>query len=203
MNAPSNIDLKHTLVGDYARNQKRVGLEPDMGAIESQVLADLAMVDQYESEQASKPAPVRVAKERDIHTNELDAELEKNNMRAYVKDVADDEQPGDMILDATPKSEKAIRMFGRVKQILRPRGDIAAEARKGKDLRDCTSECTDPVLALEFLELWTWYGPLRRLPSPKNKFFMMTNTDAAMAFVRGLEDICDRSTGRFGPWWVK
>lgn len=203
MEAPSDIGLKNILVGDYSRNAKRAGVTPDMGEIENQVLADLAMVDQYEAEQASKPKPAPVKKERDIHTNELDAELEKNNMRAYVREVPEDEDGGDIILDATPKSEKAIRMFGRIKQILRPRGDIAAEARKGRSLRDCTSECTDPVLAQDFLELWTWYGPLRRLPSPKNEFFMMSNTDAAMKFVATLERICDRSTGKFGPWWVK
>jgi hypothetical protein len=199
---PSDIELKQVIAGDYARNAQRAGATPDMGAIERQVLADLAMVDQYEAEQAAKPKPVRVAKERDIRTDELDTELAKTGMRAYVKDDPQERQ-GDMILDATPKSERAIRMFGRVKQILRPRGDIGAVARKGGDLRDCTIECTDPALSLEFLELWTWYGPLRALPSPKNKFFYMTDTDAAAAFIRGLEDICDRSTGKFGPWWVK
>lgn len=202
MKPPSNIELKNVMVSDYARGVKNSGGTPDMAAVERQVLADLAMVDQYNSEEAAKPKRAPVVKERDIRTSELETELADKNLRAYVRDIPE-EETGDMILDATPKSEKAIRMFGRVKQFMRPRGDIGAVARGGGALRDCVVECTDPDLSLEFLELWTWYGPLRRLPNPKNKFFLMNDLDAAAAFIRGLEDICDRSTGKFGPWWVK
>ena len=202
MKPPSDIQLREVIAQDYKRNAERVGQTPDMGAIEAQVLADLAMVDQYESEQASKPARVPVKKERDIRTDELDAEIEKHKLKVSVTDDPED-RPGDMICDAVPKSERAVRMFGRIKQILRPRGDIAAMARSGNDLRDCTRECTDPELAIEFLELWTWYMPLRALASSKNKFYWLSDGDAARLFVRGLEDICDKSTGRFGPWWVK
>lgn len=202
MKPPSDIGLKQVLVQDYKRNAERVGMTPDMASIESQVLADLAMVDQYEADQASKPAPAPVAKERDIRTNELDKECAEKNLRAYVKDNPTD-KPGDAICDATPKSERAVRMFGRIKQIMRPRGDIAAMASRGNTLAECTRECTDPELSLEFLELWTWYMPLRGLASPKNKFYWLSDGDAARRFIRGLEDICDKSTGKFGPWWVK
>lgn len=203
MKPPSDIGLRQVLVQDYKRNAERAGATPDMGSIERQVLADLAMVDQYEAEQASKPAPVAAPpKPRDIRTDELDKECADKNLRAYVKDNPTD-KPGDMICDAVPKSERAVRMFGRIKQIMRPRGDIAAMARKGNTIAECTIECTDPALSLEFLELWTWYMPLRGLPSPKNRFYWLSDGDAAKAFIRGLEDICDKSVGKFGPWWVK
>lgn len=202
MKPPSDIELREAVVQDYKRNAERAGNAPNMDAIESQVLKDLAMVDMYEAEQASKPAHVPVKKERDIRTDELDKECKEKNLRAYVKDSPSDDR-GDMICDAVPKSERAVRMFGRIKQILRPRGDIGAMARRGNTIAESTIECTDPKLSLEFLELWTWYMPLRALPSPKNKFYWMSDGDAAKAFIRGLEDICDRSTARFGPWWVK
>ena len=202
MKPPSDIGLKEVLVSDYAGAAKRSGLPVDMGDIERQVLSDLDMVEQYNAEQALKPAHVPVKKERDIRTDELEAELADKNMRAYVRDIPDDEE-GDPILDAAPKSERMIRAFGRVKQFMRPRGDVGAVARRGGALRDCVVECTDPELSLEFLELWTWYGPLRRMPSKKNTFFYLNEYDAAAKFIRGLEDICDRSTGKFGPWWVK
>lgn len=202
MKPPSDIELRQAVVQDYKRNAERAGQTPDMNAIEAQVLKDLAMVDMYDAEQASKPARVPVKKERDIRTDELTAEIEANNLKVYVKDDPTD-KPGDMICDATPKSERAVRMFGRIKQILRPRGDIGAMARRGNTIAESTIECTDPELALEFLELWTWYMPLRMLASSKNKFYWLNDGDAAKLFIRGLEDICDRSTGRFGPWWVK
>lgn len=202
MKPPSDIGLKQVMVSDYAGASQRAGTSPDMAAIERQVLADLDMVEQYNAEQATKPKREPVKLERDIHTNELDAELADKNMRAYVRDIPADEA-GDPILDAAPKSERMIRAFGRVKQFMRPRGDIAAVAKRGGSLRDSVIECTDPELSLEFLELWTWYGPLRRMPSPKNTFFYLNEYDAAAKFIRGLEDICDRSTGKFGPWWVK
>lgn len=202
MKPPTNIELRQQVVQDYKRNAERVGQTPDMEAIESLVLKDLAMVDMYEAEQASLPVRKPVKKERDIRTDELDKELAEKNLRAYVKDDPTDDG-GDMICDATPKSEKAIRMFGRIKQILRPRGDIAAMARRGNTIAESTIECTDPKLALEFLELWTWYMPLRSLPSPKNRFYWLSDWDAARSFMSELERICDKSTGKFGPWWVK
>lgn len=199
-----DIELKQALVGDYSRNAQRMGVSPDMGAIETQVLKDLNMVDAYESEQAAVPMPAKpdATRQRDIKTDELDAELSKHGMRAYCKDTPTERKP-DMICDATPKSEKAVRMFGRIKQILRPRGNIAAVAQRGGSLRDSTVECTDPELAKEFLELWVWYIPLRALWSPKNQYYWLSDYDAARVFLRGLEDICNRSTGRFGAWWVK
>lgn len=202
MKPPSNIELKDQLVGDYARNAKRIGMAPDMSQIERQVLDDLNMVDAYEAEQAAKPKVAPVAKKRDIRTDELEAELQKHKLKATVNETPKG-RGQDIICDAVPKSEKAIRMFGRIKQILRPRGDIGAMARRGNTIGECTIECTDPKLALEFLELWTWYIPLRSLASPKNRFYWLGDHQAARLFISELEKICDRSTGRFGPWWVK
>ena len=201
MAIPSDIELKHQLVGDYKRNAERVGAAPDLGDLEAQVLADLAMVDQYEAEQASRPTPKpKEKKPRDIRTNELEQELAEHNMRAYVDENPQD-RVGDIIVDRTPKSEKAIAMFSRIKLILTPRGSIAQAAANGKDMHDALIECNCPALAREFLELWSWYVPLRGLKSLKNPFYLMHDGDAARKFIRGLEDICDRSNGWAGVNW--
>lgn len=201
MKPPSDLELKHALVGDYKRNAERAGVTPDIGALESQVLADLAMVDQYDAEQASKPDPKpKERKPRDIRTNELEQELAEHNMRAYV-DENPRERAKDIMADTRPKSPRAIAMFARIKQILTPRGSIAKAAASGKDMHDALVECNCPALAREFLELWSWYVPLRGLKSLKNPFYMMSDGDAARKFLRGLEDICDRSNGWAGTNW--
>ena len=195
-------ELKDATVRDYTRNARRMGLQPDLESIEALVVHDLTLVDRYEADQASKPKKKPAKKERDIRTDELQEQLDEHGMRAYVNENPKD-RPGDAIADATPKSEKAIAMFARIKEILRPRGSIAAAANQGKTLEESLIECQAPVLAREFLELWTWYVPLRALWSPKNPFYWLSDGDAAKKFIRGLEDICDRSTGQFGHWWVK
>lgn len=194
--------LREAQIRDYKRGAERMGMEADMLAIEAQVVADLELVDRYEAEQKAAPPKKPKERKRDIRTDELDKYLAKHDMRAYVAD-GPVERTKDIIADATPKSDKAIAMFQRIKQILRPRGSIAAQAQKGRTMAESLIECSDPKLANEFLELWTWYGPLRGLYSPKNEFYWLSDGDAARKFVRGLEDICDRSTGKFGPWYTK
>lgn len=59
-----------------------------------------------------------------------------------------------------------------------------------------------PSLAREYLRLWGHYL-LPDRNTTHNPFMGMNDRDRAKKFMRAVMDICDRSTGRLGPWWVK
>lgn len=62
-------------------------------------------------------------------------------------------------------------------------------------------------LAQEYVEAWTYYMTRSKPPPLKgadhNPFRFMSDVDAAKKFMRLVEDICDRSTGRLGAWYVR
>jgi len=64
-----------------------------------------------------------------------------------------------------------------------------------------------PDLAKQYAETWIFYMT-RTKPGPPNKvdhnpFRNLTDTDAMRKFIRLVEDICDRSTGKLGAWCTK
>lgn len=60
-----------------------------------------------------------------------------------------------------------------------------------------------PKLAAEYLLEFKLYNFLRHRDHESNKYRGLTEPEAARKFMRIVEDICDRSTGRLGGWWVK
>ena len=81
------------------------------------------------------------------------------------------------------------------------------EGAKASTFGRATDSAECPALAKEYLELYAYYMT-RRAPAPlykidHNPFRHLSDKDAARMFERRVEDICDRSTGRLGPWWVK
>lgn len=63
-----------------------------------------------------------------------------------------------------------------------------------------TAACPD--LALEWWKTYADYRLRHRL-SRHNLFLGLSERDAARKLVRIVMDLCDRSTGRLGPWWVR
>lgn len=64
-----------------------------------------------------------------------------------------------------------------------------------------------PKLAKEYLELYAYYMTRAR-PAPlfgidHNPFRHLSDKDAARMFERRVEGICDKSTGKLGPWYTK
>ena len=62
-------------------------------------------------------------------------------------------------------------------------------------------------LAKEYVETYAFYL-MRTRPAPvdridHNPFRHMSDFDAFKAFVRRVEDICDRSTGKLGSWYTR
>lgn len=64
-----------------------------------------------------------------------------------------------------------------------------------------------PHLAREAIELWHFYFADRFKPPPltgidRNPFRGLSDKDAAGKFMRLVEDVCDRSTGKMGSWYA-
>ena len=62
-------------------------------------------------------------------------------------------------------------------------------------------------LAQQYIETWSFYM-FRSKPAPlvgtdHNPFRHLSDGDAIRKFVRMVEDICDRSTGKLGSWCTR
>ncbi len=66
-----------------------------------------------------------------------------------------------------------------------------------------TADAEMPKLAAEYLRLWKLYSWLRWCNADWNPFRGLSDRDASRKFMRMVMDICDRSTGRMGGWWVR
>lgn len=60
-----------------------------------------------------------------------------------------------------------------------------------------------PLLAAEYMRQFKLFTYLRFRDHDSNPYRGMSDRDSARKFMRIVEDICDRSTGKLGAWYVK
>ncbi len=188
---------KAAIVESYMRSFQAAGVSADAREIEAMVVADCQLVDAAGVATATrgerKPAPARTAPAEHVA-----AEAERNGLRATVG-------PGKVVkvraLDGDPRavSERWALAAYRIAQIIQ---GAAAGTTLGN-----TGGAAVPALAREYFETWSYFttrhAPQRQLGRvDHNPFRGMSDADAARKFMRLCEDICDRSTGRFGQWQV-
>jgi hypothetical protein len=81
------------------------------------------------------------------------------------------------------------------------------QGAKANNIKAATGNAECPKLALEFADLYTYYLTRAKAPPTKGKdhnpFRHLSDVDAFRVFVRKVEDICDRSTGKLGAWYLK
>lgn len=192
--------LRDATVRDYARNVRRAGGVPDMRAIERLALADLALVDAHERERKRAPAPAKKIEQPKKRSNELEEHCQEHGIRTAVRECTPEKPRSVLDMNAQAVSERWGYAMGRINRILEPRGNIKAAANKGMDA--VVQEAAYPKLAAKFLNLWTWFL-MRHTRSKWNPFYGMSQQDAARMFMRGVENICDESTGVLGSWYTK
>lgn len=83
----------------------------------------------------------------------------------------------------------------RIARILEGAGQAGA-----KTIASGIRDAEIPKLAREYVELIAHYKFFRHRRSRWNPFLDMSDVDAAKMFVAEIYNICDRSTGRMGPW---
>lgn len=81
------------------------------------------------------------------------------------------------------------------------------EGAAGSTLAGAVANAQIPHLAKQYTETWGYYLT-RSKPPPANRvdhnpFRGQSDKDASRKFMRLVEDICDKSTGVLGSWFVK
>lgn len=194
----TGIALRDAMAEDYAANWRRLGLGVDFQALQALATSDLQLVEAAErnagyqfAPSESEPAPPRTT------ASDLIAEQGMQLVGEHRTKFRS------RVLDAPPAEvgERFQAAIARIARIMSPRGDLrTAYVRGGFDA--AVREMEAPALAREVLELFVHYSALRNRSSRWNPFAGMTPKDSARALIRALEDVCDRSTGLFGQWFI-
>jgi hypothetical protein len=183
----SPVAIREATVRDYARAASRTGAAPSSAELERRAVADCEMADAYmrgidkspplKQKPRSKPAPA-----------------------PYDPGAGLDLKPGrssaspEMAADFAKYSARWPFAMGRMKRIL-------AGATPSRDPIQVAMTCEIPTLALAMLRLHRNYL-MRSSESRNNPFRGLGEIDARRALVRFVEDICDKSASKMGPWWV-
>jgi hypothetical protein len=193
--------LRDATIRDYKRQAERMGIVADMAAIERQAIADCNLFDAVlrlsGPSSPAKPDPAKVAAKADA-LDELAAREGVDVIREQNRVIKERISK----LTAVPKPDsKWAHALGR-------RARILSGATPSTDRRKLVSTCEIPALAWEFLRLHAWavtrirIGNPPRLTGEANPFDHLSLRDFVAKFEAMTYDICDRSTGRLGPWWV-
>ena len=184
-------ELRDVTMRDYLRAAERSGRPVDMVEIYRTAIRHLEIVDAYN---------------RGI---DLTRPTEKPKQSAEPRRFVAPEHPGERVAVAPTTGirdrnilhrnpiEVSMRWSHAIARIRR----IIAGASAGSSLAAGTTTAECPDLALRFLRLWADFMTRHR-ESRHNPFRGYSEADCARIFMRGVEDICDASSGRLGPWMV-
>lgn len=218
MTAAAKIDgpaLREVTVRDYKRAAERAGASVDLAAIEALALADCntyaAVTRDRKPVAAATPDPAKVAEKEQA----LDRQVKAETGTKLVDTVGSSLIP--QMARRTKPDERFSLAKGRMKQITRGADPLAWTPSTASDedkYKAITSTCEIPELALALVRLeahWSLYVILHDAPpsmravlgrglDETNVFEGMAFVDAFKKYQRLIEDICDKSTGRLGPW---
>lgn len=195
---PTPQELRDGMVEDYADQVRRAGGNVPIGDIERIVGQDLQIFDAIERERRAVPAVKPAVPDGRVDT--AAAAIRNRGMELRRTPEGQWTDRHDPILSGDPHdvSAKFPAMMARIKRILEPRGDV-----RQRSLSQSLIEVTAPKLAREFLHIFLCYQS-PSLPVRANPFRAVASArDRARIFLRAVEDLCDRSTGSMGPWWVR
>lgn len=182
----SPTELRELTVRDYKRNAERMGLDVPVADLEKLALHDLHMVDAYESGVDLSPKKATPKKKVKPEIVDPTGGLPFKAPPSHIDSMT--------VADFMAISARWPFAMGRMKRIL-------AGATPNRDPLRVAMTCEVPELALKMVRLHrNWL--LRGRDSRHNPFRGLSEIDARRALVRFVEDICDQSSGRMGPWWV-
>jgi len=184
--ALSPYERRERIVASYMAGFQAQGIAADPLAVERMVVSDMQLVDH------AQPAPAKAKRARSSEPKPPRRARHANPAGAAVRSRITD---GDPLL-VSAKWGGAVRRFG---QILQTHG-------KASSIVLAIADAEVESLAKQAAEVWGFYMTRGRPPPPgidHNPFRGMSTKDASLKLMRLVEDICDRSTGRMGPWWVR
>ncbi len=181
-------DVREATVRDYKRNAQRAGIDVPLRVLEQLATHDCQMADAYVSRgvDLSPPRTKPRPKARPVEP--------RDDLGGLMKAAPATRDKPLTVADFTALSARWPFAMGRMKRII-------AGATPSRDPLQVAATCEMPVLAVEVIRLQrNWL--MRHRDSRHNPFRGLNDIDARRALVRFVEDICDKSTGKMGPWWV-
>jgi hypothetical protein len=198
-------EMRARLARSYLESYRRAGIQHTEQEIHALAVADCELVDaaRRNGELSSGPQTPDFARFGNRPTEQPIAEpirqaLEETNTR-----LAPDATPERIaVLHQNPTKvvEKWAYATARINRIIEGAGGAAT-------IGGAIANAEYPKLAREYAELWAFFMT-RHKPPPRdrvdhNPFRLLSDRDASRMFMRKVYDICDRSTGVLGSWWVK
>lgn len=184
--------VKSTMVEDYAEAARQRGVNVSSSEVERAVLEDLRITDAVERE--SKPTRVVEREELKAASAELAgararAEAEATGHKLYKRPIAPPRvDPRLAFLARPPRTDKELAIITRLGRIL---------AIRSKFRPSLTNDYAVPALADEFATL------MEDLRGPRGEFMGKSARDCERMFWAKAERLCEKSTGKLGPYWVK
>ena len=197
------LELRDRTIRDYTRNMGAAGMPADAAGIERLAKADLQLADAYKRDEPVGMAPSEASRIAAREAARAAAEAKAREDGIEIKREARDLGPQFDLPPEYGNSERWRLAKGRMARIVAGAGAPLRHPDGSFDFRAMTSTCEIPHLAYRYLCAWFNFD-FRYIPETArhNPFFMMPKREASMKLAREVEDICDTSSGRLGPWFV-
>ncbi len=197
-------EIRDRMAAGYLESYRRAGMSLTPAEAEALAISDCELIDAARragelSGGPKDPAKLNPARERPDPL--LEAQRETNT-RLVVSGEGEPEYQRYRFMHRNPMliSERWGAACARINRILEG-------AARATTFEKAASGAEYPALVHAYQELWSYFLT-RQMPPPSkgvdhNPFRHMSDSDAAWKFMRLVEDICDRSTGVLGSWFVK
>lgn len=189
------IQKRDVLVKSYMDSYRRANIAMTRDEVERQVIADCELVDAAAraGELSNSSPKAKPAAKKRPRANALEQAERVTGVRLLGQGDKPPEiwRPTFLFQNPQQVSERwgyAVARIARICEGGAKEGALAPLARDYKTLYACFLLRNVPAIARGFT---------------RNDFDGLSDRDAARAFMRGVEDICDRSTGVLGGWYVR
>lgn len=195
----SPLAIRDATIRDHTAAYARAGIAIDPRQIERQAVSDCEVYDRVTAAQpiVVKQTEAQLAEVRALLLAERDEEAARSAGAVSV-------QP-DRVVSSIVKSAHLPPTGTRWPWAMGRAARLMAGATSSKDFAVMCSTCEDPALAFRLARIYadfaTRHQP-RRLTDEPNPFFALSRKDCGRVLERLVEDVCDASTGRMGPWFV-
>ena len=189
-------ELRDATVRDYTRAAERMGVRVDPAAVERLAVADCELYDRVKRENETAPPSPAKGDERKAERRDVLAETVKDRGATLSPRTVQKRIP---ILNGNARyGSRWSFALGRLRRIVEG-------ATSHSNPRIATSTCEMPDLAYQVFRLHAAVA-LRHLPprpgDEPNPFHGLSDVDFGRKLQRLVEDICDKSSKRLGPWFV-
>lgn len=178
--------VKETMVEDYLEIARRRGVDASSADAERVALGDLESYEALQRDAKPRQAKAPVV-DREHPAEKMAEEL---GWKMFKRPIAQRPKAPSVtaFLSKRPGSPKQAAAIARLGMILKP----ASWFRPSKEF-----DYALPRLASSFVQ------SMRELEAGRGEFAGKSAKDCERIMWRRVEDLCDKSTGRLGPWWVK